>query len=362
MFDFFWVPAAAFLFSVLAIFALRPLAVVGGLLDRPDARKRHVGNVPLVGGIAITVAVWVGALLFMRTQGYYVALLGGLTLLALVGVIDDLKGIPPVGKLVVQLFAAILMTSWGGVYLMSLGDLLGRREIELINWGIPLTLFAVVAVVNAMNMCDGLDGLAGGLALIIFLWFAYLAGELGNAAAQRICIVFCGALAGFLLFNMRNPFRGRMRIFLGDAGSLMLGFAIVWFAVELSQANYNAGRRVPPVVMLWVLGFVLIDLLAVVMRRLIKGKNPLSADRSHLHHVLLRLRVNPDVIVWVILASNALLGLAGVYGWRAGLSEQTLFLSFLAVTGIHLLVMRNAWRLLRVTRRLLTRKTRGLTG
>lgn len=120
-----------------------------------------------------------------------------------------------------------------------------------------------------MNMMDGLDGLAGGLAFIIFAWLAYLAGEVGSNSAQRLCVVLCGALLGFLVFNMPNQLRGKKRVFLGDAGSLMLGFGIVWFAVELSQMPYNAGRHVPPVVMLWVVGFLLVDLLSVVTRRLI---------------------------------------------------------------------------------------------
>ncbi|WP_234942670.1 MraY family glycosyltransferase [Cupriavidus necator] len=248
MFDFFWVPLFSLLTTALIVLLLRPVAKAGGLVDRPNSRKRHLGEVPLVGGIAVTLAVWAASMLFMRTQGYYVALLGGLTLLALVGVIDDLKGMSPVAKLAAQLLAAILMTSWGGIYLSSLGDLFGRREIELANWGIPLTLFAAVAVINAMNMCDGLDGLAGGLAAIVFGWFAYLAGELGNGAAQRMCIIFCGAILGFLIFNIRNPLRGKSRIFLGDAGSLMLGFSIVWFAVLLSQVQYNEHGRIPPVV------------------------------------------------------------------------------------------------------------------
>ncbi|SPA50712.1 MraY family glycosyltransferase [Cupriavidus taiwanensis] len=360
MFDFFWVPVTAFLVAATAVLLLRPVAVAGGLLDRPDARKRHEGAIPLVGGIAVTIGVWVGCHLFLRTQGYYIALLGGVTVLALVGWVDDLYGMSPVTKLGAQLFAAILMTSWGNVYLESLGDLFGRREIELANWGIPLTLFAVVSVINAMNMCDGLDGLAGGLALIILAWFAYLAGEVGNAPAQRVCVIFCGAIAGFLVFNLRNPFRGHMKVFLGDSGSLMLGFAIVWFATELSQKRYNpGGTNVPPVVMLWILGFILIDLLVVVIRRTIKRRNPLAADRTHLHHVLLRLGIGQDAIVLLILAANAFLGLIGVVGWKSGVSEQVLFLLFLGVTGLHLLVMRNAWRFIRVGRRLLTRTRRG---
>lgn len=137
MFDFFWVPVLTFLVCVLAIFLLRPVALAVDLVDRPDTRKRHEGDVPLIGGIALTLAVWIGALLFMRTQGYYVALLGGLTMLTITGVVDDMRGLSPITKLLVQLFAAILMTSWGGVYLVTLGDLMGRREIVLGNWVFP---------------------------------------------------------------------------------------------------------------------------------------------------------------------------------------------------------------------------------
>jgi len=355
MFDFFWVPFVASIISVLAVLLLRPLALKGGLLDRPGGRKKHEGEVPLVGGIAVTIAIWIGLALFLRTQGYYVAFLGGVTILAMAGALDDLRGMQPTTKLGIELIAGILMASWGGIYLTSLGDLLGRREIELANWGIPLTLVAVVAVVNAVNMSDGLDGLAGGLSLVIFGWMAYLSGEVGNLPAQRICMVLCGALIGFLLFNLRNPLRGSRRIFLGDAGSLMLGFCIVWFSVELSQKVYNGGRHVPPVVMLWVVGFLLIDFLAVILRRVIKGRNPMLADRTHLHHVLMRLDIPSEVSVWLILTSNALMGLIGVLAWKYGVPEQISFLLFLLVSVVHIFIMRNAWRFIRVSKRLLRR-------
>lgn len=355
MFDFFWVPLMVAVLSATATLILRPLAARGGLLDRPGGRKRHGDDVPLVGGIAIVFAVWVGALLFMREQGHFVALLGGITVLAGVGFVDDFRGMSPLTKLGFQIFAAILMTSWGGVFLMSLGDLMGKREIELANWGIPLTLFAVVAVINAMNMMDGLDGLAGGLAFMVFAWMAYFSGEVQNYSAQRLCTVLCGALVGFLFFNAPHPLRGKRRVFLGDAGSLMLGFAIVWFAVELTQPAYNAGRHVPPVVVLWVTGFILIDLLAVVVRRAILGRNPLSADRTHMHHILLRLNVSPRMAVLIILSSNLLLGLCGVIGWKVGVPEPVLFLGFVVFALLHLGVMSNASRFLRRLRRTMRR-------
>ncbi|WP_066731802.1 MraY family glycosyltransferase [Cupriavidus sp. D384] len=355
MFDYFWVPASCGLICLVVLLVLRPCAVKIGLVDSPGGRKRHVGDVPLIGGVAVLVAVWIGSLMYLRTFDRYVALYAGVTLLAIVGLVDDLRGMRPLTKLAFQFFAAILMTSWGNVYLSSLGDLFGRREIDLLNWGIPLTIFAALAVVNALNMSDGLDGLAGGLSVIVLAWMAYLAAIVGNMMVLRIAVIFCGALVGFLLLNVNHPLRGARRVFLGDAGSLLLGYVMVWFAVELSQIPYNPAGHVPPVVMLWVLGLILVDLMAVVLRRMIKGRNPLAADRTHLHHVLVRLGLSPTQVVCVIWFANALFGLVGVAAWRLGMPEQWIFLLFLAISASHFLMVRNAWKLLRMGRKF-TRK------
>ncbi|CAN7449785.1 undecaprenyl/decaprenyl-phosphate alpha-N-acetylglucosaminyl 1-phosphate transferase [Cupriavidus sp. KK10] len=354
MFELFWLPAIAALLSAGAVLILRPLATRGGLLDHPGGRKRHEGSTPLVGGIAILIAVWVSTAMFVRGYDQYTPLYIGLTLLALVGLFDDLNGIPPLSKLAFQFTAAILMTSWGEVYLHSLGDLLNKRDVILHAWGIPLTLLAVLAVVNAINMTDGMDGLAGGLSFIVFGWFAWLANDIGNPGAYRICLLVCGAIAGFLLFNMPSPLRRRL-VFLGDAGSLLLGYGISWFSVELSQKEYNPAGHVPPAVMLWVVGLILIDLLAVVLRRAIQGKNPLAADRTHLHHLLLRAGLDSKQAVWFLLVGNFLLGLIGVIAWKQGVPESILFVAFLLLTGIHLLIMQRAWVVIRWIRRLRSR-------
>ncbi|GJG93494.1 MraY family glycosyltransferase [Cupriavidus pauculus] len=351
MFEFFWLPAISAMLSAGAVLILRPLATRGGLLDHPGGRKRHEGSTPLVGGIAILIALWISSAMFVRGYGQYTPLYIGLTLLAVVGMFDDLNGISPLSKLAFQFFAAILMTSWAEVYLHSLGDLLYKRDVILYAWGIPLTLLATLSVVNALNMTDGMDGLAGGLSFIVFGWFAWLANDIGNPGAFRICLLMCGGIAGFLLFNMPTPLRKRL-VFLGDAGSLLLGYGISWFAVELSQKEYNPGGHVPPAVMLWVVGLILIDLLAVVIRRAVQGKNPLSADRTHLHHLLLRMGFSTKQTVWCLLVGNLLLGLAGVVAWKMGVPESIMFAAFLMLTGIHLLVMQRAWVVIRWVRRI----------
>ncbi len=354
MFEFFWLPVISAMLSAGAVLILRPLATRGGLLDHPGGRKRHEGSTPLVGGIAILIALWISSTMFVRGYDHYTALYIGLTLLAVVGMFDDLNGVSPLSKLAFQFFAAILMTSWGEVSLHSLGDLLYKRDVLLYAWGIPLTLLATLSVVNAINMTDGMDGLAGGLSFIVFGWFAWLAHDIGNPGAFRICLLMCGAIAGFLLFNMPSPLRRRL-VFLGDAGSLLLGYGISWFSVELSQKEYNAGAHVPPAVMLWVVGLILVDLLAVVLRRAIQGRNPLSADRTHLHHLLLRMGFSTKQTVWFLLLGNFLLGLVGVVAWKLGVPESIIFATFLLFTGFHLLVMQRAWIVIRWVRRIRSR-------
>ncbi|MCY1298276.1 Undecaprenyl-phosphate alpha-N-acetylglucosaminyl 1-phosphate transferase [compost metagenome] len=121
--------------------------------------------------------------------------------------------------------------------------------------------------------------------------------------------------------------------------------------MELSQPVYNYGKHVPPVVMLWVTGILLMDLLSVTIRRALAGRNPLSADRTHLHHMLARLDIHPAGVVWIIIGSNAALGAVGVLAWRYGMTESALFLSFLLVVAVHVTVMQYSRYFLRRARR-----------
>ena len=137
--------------------------------------------------------------------------------------------------MLVQIFAAVVMTSGGANFLVNLGNLFATDPINTRLWAIPLTVFATVAVINAINMFDGLDGLAGSLALVMLCFFAAFAWMIGDLNAAKITVVLAGAVIGFLFFNLPWPLRGRHRTFMGDAGSMVLGFAIAWFSVSLSQ-------------------------------------------------------------------------------------------------------------------------------
>jgi UDP-GlcNAc:undecaprenyl-phosphate/decaprenyl-phosphate GlcNAc-1-phosphate transferase len=222
----------------------------------------------------------------------------------------------------------VMMTSWANLFLTRLGDLLGRGDIELANWGIPLTIFATVALINGINMLDGLDGLAGGLVFVMLAFFAGFAFWAEHAASLKILVVLMGAVAGFLLFNLPHRWRGHRRTFMGDTGSLVLGFVVAWFSIDLTQSRNEV---VPPVVMLWVAGIVLFDIFTVTVRRIVRRRDPAAPDRGHIHHILLRRGLSPGRTVALLLGANFVMGLIGTLGWMASVPETWLFAAFVGV-------------------------------
>lgn len=319
----------AFFLTVMLIVWLRRPALHLGMVDEPNARKRHGGTVPLTGGIAIAAATAITLMTSLQALGGYQVMFACALLLAVVGTLDDLREISPRSKLVAQITVGVLMCSWGNHYLRSLGDILGDGPIDLADWSIPLTVFATVAVINAVNMLDGADGLAGSLALVVLVFFAFFAWRGADMTALKVVVVAAGAVAGFLIFNLPHRFVGRMRAFLGDTGSLVLGFTIVWFSIGLTQKS--DGSAIAPVVMLWVVGVVLFDLFTVTLRRVLKRRNPTTPDRAHVHHVLMRWGMSGPKAVAVIVGANIVLGLTGTIGWLAGVSESVLFAGFMII-------------------------------
>ncbi|HEX7157165.1 MAG TPA: MraY family glycosyltransferase [Burkholderiaceae bacterium] len=316
----------ATLVTALLILWLRRPAHRFGLVDHHGGRKRHGDSVPLTGGIALTLGFFVALSLSFHALAQYEVLFVAMALLAAVGVLDDLGEVSPRGKLGVQVIAAVLMTSWGDHFLLDLGNLFDRGDLELRNWGIPLTVFATVAVINGINMLDGLDGLAGGLVFVMLAFFAGFAGWLNDVNALKLLLVMMGALGGFLLFNLPHPWRGRLRTFMGDTGSLVLGLVVAWFSIDLSQ---RGGVRVPPVVMLWVVGIVLLDLFTVTLRRVIRRRDPAAPDRAHIHHLLVRRGYGGARATLELVACNAAFGVAGTVLWSLGVPDYLSFAGFL---------------------------------
>ena len=310
-----------------------------GLLDVPGGRKAHDRSVPLVGGLAIFVALLTSTTLIGLAASVSYFLLA-LSIIIAVGLWDDVAEISPRLKFAIQVAASAIMIWGGGVELRSVGDLLGWRSIGLWIFAVPLTVFAIVGVVNAVNMMDGLDGLGGSVAVVSFAWYALVAAESGLSKQFITAVIFCGAIAGFLLFNLRFPWQPRARVFLGDAGSLMIGFALGWFAIDLTQ---GAGRTFPPIAALWVLLLPLADCVSLMARRLGARRNPFVGDAHHIHHYLLKRGFTHGQSLGILVAVSAAFGAVGYLGWKLSIPEPALFWPFFIGFFAYHLWIKRAW-------------------
>ena len=340
---------AGFVFvSILIPMLCRPAERLG-LLDLPDDRKLHGEPVPMIGGFAMFIAFCAGLLIIPDPLRPYASLIVGMGLLLATGLVDDALDITPASKLIMQLVAATLMVSWGEVQIHSLGNLFGAGEVELGEWAIPFTVLCTVFMINAINMADGTDGLAGGLAMLILVGLAIL-GWLNGAREAFIvlALLLASVTLGFLLFNMRTPWRKRASVFMGDAGSMMLGFAIAWLAVFASQRD---DATVYPITIAWLLVLPVTDLVSSFFRRLVRGHSPFSADREHLHHALLRAGIPVGTIVGIMLLLQLIFSVVGVLGWTLGWPEYWLTVGVGLVFIGHYILSIRAWRLMKWIKR-----------
>ncbi len=320
----------ALLVSAIASRGLARIAARIGLVDRPGGRKQHEGIIPITGGLGIFIGFAVGVLGVGAAAANVQALVIALGILVFCGVADDLHDLSPRSKILFEIIAALLMTSWAGVQVTQVGNLLGFGAIGLYGWSIPFTVVCALGTVNAFNMLDGLDGSAGGTALVATLWLAFAAMLQGLGLQAVMLLILAGAVAGFLLWNLRMPWRRHAVVFMGDAGSMMLGFVLCWFTIDLSQ---GAHRTLPPIACVWILAVPLVDMSRVMFVRKVRGVRLFEADREHLHHFLLDRGCSVQSAAAVMIGASVACGGIGVGGWIAGVPEWALFYAFAALVG-----------------------------
>ncbi len=297
-------PTAALLalaITSMALWVLQPVARRLNLLDHPAGRKDHAVPTPVTGGLAILLGCVVSFFAVQTSSDSLLAFCGAALLLVVVGICDDLRDLRWYWRILAQVLAALLMIYWGGVRVEQLGPAFGLGELSLGWLAVPFTVFATVGLINAMNMIDGADGLAGSLGLAALAMLAAAALYAGNAGLASRLSVLCGALAAFLAWNVRLPWRPRAKVFLGNAGSALLGLVIAWVAFRLTQ---NPGHPVNPVLALWLLPIPVMDCLVLIVRRLQAGRSPFSAGRDHIHHLMQEAGFGPTrAALWLTLFS-----------------------------------------------------------
>jgi UDP-GlcNAc:undecaprenyl-phosphate/decaprenyl-phosphate GlcNAc-1-phosphate transferase len=278
--------AASFFACWLAIIALRPIAVAVNLVDRPGGRKTHHGEIPVVGGLAMFIGIVLGVGLLAIPGASAGAFLAACAILVTVGLIDDRFELSPWTRLPGQIAAALVLIIGSGTTVTTLGNPFGTGPIHFSEVGsIVFTTFIVASAINAFNMLDGMDGLAGTVALTSLLSIALVSGTGGHATALAISMVMIGAVCAFLLFNLPRRSNEKVDCFMGDAGSTLLGFAVAWLCIQISQTPTPA---VTPVTTLWFVALPLYELVWSTIRRIIRGVSPFKADTNHFHHLLLK--------------------------------------------------------------------------
>lgn len=292
--------------ALILTFATASLARQFTLVDVPTPRKRHVGTVPLSGGVAIFLTVLVAyAIVGISPLSHGFMLVAGAVLVT--GIVDDIRPIPPATRLILHYAAGAVLALSGTVTIANVGNLLGSGPIPLLVMTVPLTALAVAGLCNAYNMIDGIDGLAAAAALLPLTILYILARHAGDPAAASLLPWLC-ALAVFLLFNLRLK-RHLPQIFLGDNGSLLIGFAVTAYLIYYSQGDH---ALIKPVTALWLVTIPLMDMLSTIIHRYRNGMPLMRSDRSHLHHILTDMGLSARQVLVALLGWGVICAFTGL--------------------------------------------------
>ncbi len=326
-----------------------------GIADRPGGHKQHQAVTPFVGGFGV-ISVVVAA--FLLVEVYFPnfslrplqGILVGALALFLTGLADDIWHLSFKPRFVIQALVALSMVYVGGIELASLGQILpAMGSVDLGLLAVPFTIFATIGLINAVNMIDGIDGLSGSVSLVSLALAAVVAYGAGNVACTVFLVALIGGVAGFLYYNLRYPGNARARVFLGDNGSMLLGFLFAWLFIALSQGTQAV---MTPVTALWLFALPLMDTVGVMLRRIWLGKSPFRPDRHHLHHLLVRAGFRVCDVVAFAVFSQICLGLVGIAGLSLGVPEWVMFALFLLVFAGYFLLVLRPWRLVPTLRRI----------
>ncbi|MFT5716069.1 MAG: UDP-GlcNAc:undecaprenyl-phosphate GlcNAc-1-phosphate transferase [Oleiphilaceae bacterium] len=329
-----------FFFSLATLFLMRKFAKKIGLVDKPNARKHHAGAVPLVGGISICIA-FIHFLsnnpdLLPNTPLYMVSIL----VLIIVGALDDKFDISVKIRFAMQAVLSVCMMSIADIQLHTVGNMFGLGSMNLGFLGYVVTVLAVIGAINAFNMVDGIDGLLGGLSIVTFGGLGIMLSYDGQSNLAYLCLVLIVIILPYIVLNL--GFLGRKRkVFMGDAGSMLIGFTVIWFLLLASQKGGSAPLR--PVTALWLIAVPLMDMAAIMIRRVRRGDSPFKPDREHLHHICQRLGLNSTQTLIAICTIAAAFASVGIYAEVIDIPEYVMFYLFIASFFVYSVLLAKVW-------------------
>lgn len=287
-----------FITSALLVFLVKKVAVHIDAMDIPNKRKVHKTPIPRLGGLAIFLTFLLGYILYGTISTQMISVLIGGFIIILTGIVDDINPIPAKSKFLCQLIAAMIVVLYGKLYFANI-TLLGLT-LEFPYWiNMILSIIFIVAIVNAINLIDGLDGLASGVSSIYFLTIAILGFVLNRLGGLDIILslIMLGSTLGFLAHNFPPA-----KIFMGDTGSMFLGFMIAVIAL----LGYKVATITSIIIPLLILFIPIFDTVLAIIRRVLKKESIGTPDKEHLHHQLLRMTSSPTKTILIVYFINAL--------------------------------------------------------
>lgn len=293
-----------FLASAILVPIARRVAFHVNALDIPNERKVHQKPMPRLGGIAIFLSYMLGYMLFGRSSIEMLSILMGGFLIVLIGIVDDINPVKARYKFIVQVLAAMIVVFYGGFILNDISAF-GFNLVFPKPFNYAVTILFIVAITNSINLIDGLDGLAAGVSSIYFTTIAAIAFLLGKSSGLdlTLALIMLGATLGFLLHNF-NP----ASIFMGDSGSLFLGFMISVIALLGFKATTLTSLIIP----ILILAIPIFDTVLAIFRRLLKGESIGTPDKEHFHHQLLKMKFSTKKTVLIIYFINILFATVSV--------------------------------------------------
>lgn len=295
-------------FSLVALLtpSVVKIAQIKDLVAVPNGRTSHNGLIPSLGGFSIFTSILIVSLFFLDfTNCYYckIFLIGALITFS-IGLKDDILIIDPYKKLIGQIISALLIIYFADLRFTNLHGFLGIHEINYFA-SLMITTFVIIVITNSFNLIDGIDGLASGIGIIASAAFGYWFYIIGEIELAILAATIIGAYSGFLMFNVSS---GKNKIFMGDGGSLLLGFTMAFLAIKLNQVNLYLPEpqhvSASPAVTFGVLIVPLFDTLRVFTLRIIRKRSPFSADKLHVHHRLLEITGSHIKSTLIILIVN----------------------------------------------------------
>lgn len=300
---------AAFFISLIVTPIVKKLAIKAGFFDIPNARKVHSIPIARLGGVGIFFGFILSFFIIQFFHGLYLnqvlrSLIIGSLLIVLIGIVDDIKGLPATVKLVGQLFVAALTAVTFGIKIEFITNPVGTGLIHLGPLAVPLTIIWIIGIINAMNLIDGLDGLASGVTVIAGCSLFLGAVVMGEETAALVTIALIGATLGFLKYNY-NP----ASIFMGDTGSMLLGYILATVSIiGVLKSTATVALTAPILAM----GIPIYDTISSIIRRLRKGQPIFQADGQHIHHRLLYLGFTHKQVVKIMYFASILLGICSL--------------------------------------------------